>query len=761
MQSTSPTHQSAGKQNSINAIRRRAEFLQVLDNMGGIANTMTQEFVDNHSALISTLTTGASAPPGTSMDRRTIRETLETMVDLQSIKRTTFPVRSANAAHRQCTVIYLPRLQREDVDKYIDSIKGGLLTFRPPAVRKLEEPVEFDRTVGQSSRMKYTTHWVKNEQVSYDPEEQRVTVMNDPRAILQAAGYITGRFARARELHLFLLAQMETAPKPASPYFLSNRILRTEYLWEDMPIGSYCAQVSWGTIHAPLTEYLASEENRWTPCRLIPPKLHHRLSIGLGKSRKMFRDILTTLQALGIITPLVETTSATPFATCETLSFDVSAEDNFALYWKFNDTAPLYKIFKRPYPPPYVMTYDISTEEGRLLYWHQLQNTALSDTPQIPITANGPPYPGDIELFRALCKTTSWVSDYVLGPLQRDYLMGLVDPKTGEHQFGDPVFMQQQEHITGAPPDVIRAFVDRKSLSITAAILRIEEEKAKQERISKQQHRAAEVLAKKASELRDRLEKEWTELVQAIHPQPLSSEETSRLAVLHDEFCNSGGKLSENFSPDKSCARIRDALPSASTLKALPAGVSERLRRNLKKRTKPGPRPKPQVIEGGKSVYDLINAQEPLKDKDTRERRPKGEGFSGKHSHVSVISTRNSGEDEVARRGKRFKWTPELDELAVDAVAILRVRAQDADAVVQLDPLDQVFPGVMKTGVRNRVAKLVKSSEGYFRRLQAAWLAVWRECRGTKELEENYPSGDFDLAEHIIFLRNKVNKAAV
>lgn len=126
-----------------------------------------------------------------------------------------------------------------------------------------------------------------------------------------------------------------------------------------------------------------------------------------------------------------------------------------------------------------------------------------------------------------------------------------------------------------------------------------------------------------------------------------------------------------------------------------------------------------------------------------------------------ILLLRLAGEDDIVRRGKRFKWTEELDELAIDAMAILRARAQDAESVVQLDAFDQIFPGVMKTGVRNRLAKIVKPIESYFRRLQAAWLALWREHRGTKKLEENYPSGDFDLAEHIIFLRHNVDKAAV
>jgi oxalate---CoA ligase len=128
--------------------------------------------------------------------------------------------------------------------------------------------------------------------------------------------------------------------------------------------------------------------------------------------------------------------------------------------------------------------------------------------------------------------------------------------------------------------------------------------------------------------------------------------------------------------------------------------------------------------------------------------------------HSFLIQAEAEGE---GTRKKRFKWNSEYDELAVDAMTIIRVRAQNAERAVDLEPLRQVFPGIDRNGVRSRIRRIIRPIEGYVRRLGAAWGKLWLEAHGTDRLSDEDPNNlrDFDLAEHIIFLRQHIDKESL
>lgn len=96
-------------------------------------------------------------------------------------------------------------------------------------------------------------------------------------------------------------------------------------------------------------------------------------------------------------------------------------------------------------------------------------------------------------------------------------------------------------------------------------------------------------------------------------------------------------------------------------------------------------------------------------------------------------------------------------------MTIIRVRARNAGSAVDLEPLRQVFPGVDRNGVRNRMRRIVRPMEGYIRRLETAWEKLWVEYRGTDSLCDEDPKNlrDFDLAEHIILLRQRIDKKSL
>jgi len=609
---------------NITAMRRREEFIRVLEMTGGIANSVSSDFIDQHTMLLSTITARASAPPGTSMDRRTMKETFETMVGLNMVTSTSFSVNRVNGSQRPVTIWTLPHVSRDTIERHMDTVKAAL-GYRPaPTVKKLTAPIAYERSTAQKTKA-VPTHRMVEEGLQIadmeDPEERRAWIMLEPRVVLQSAGYISGRFARVKELHLFLLAQMEREDIRSS-CLLSKRIFRREYLWEDIPFGAYCSQIPPTEINEKLNEYLASEMHRWAPTNSVPMELSDVTAVGKTRCRQQFRLSLELLQKLGIVTPLTLTDSATPFIICGSLRFDILAEPSLAEYWRFNDVAPLYKFHKTPQDPPFVMNADISTEERRLKFWHQLQHMSLHPTPDVSTSDSGPPYAGGGELVRAIIKSSSWDGGYVLSPLQKEHLMSLINQTTGEHGFGDEGYIRVQEYVTGAPRDAIRRFVDRKTRAIRAAAERIRK-KERQEALERERRESAKrVLAAKAAEVRQRLQREWEQLLKSLCPGNTSNEDVSRLTAIREDFFRSGGRLGGNFKPEKLAARVYDVLGIGKShkLAPLPAELSEQFRNPRQGKQFLQAVPRPQLLPGGRSVYDLINAQDPRPERISRKK---------------------------------------------------------------------------------------------------------------------------------------------
>lgn len=133
------------------------------------------------------------------------------------------------------------------------------------------------------------------------------------------------------------------------------------------------------------------------------------------------------------------------------------------------------------------------------------------------------------------------------------------------------------------------------------------------------------------------------------------------------------------------------------------------------------------------------------------------------HSGSFTSFAWTDAEFKLASRRPRFHWTREFDELARDASAIIRARCRASR--LDLSALDQVFPAVPRNSVRQRITHLRDNpaEDLYMKRLEDQWYTVWLQYRGTSHLPDEDPSSpsNFDLIQHIEFLRNHVDKNAL
>lgn len=115
-------------------------------------------------------------------------------------------------------------------------------------------------------------------------------------------------------------------------------------------------------------------------------------------------------------------------------------------------------------------------------------------------------------------------------------------------------------------------------------------------------------------------------------------------------------------------------------------------------------------------------------------------------------------------RRQRFQWTPEYDELARDASAIIRARCR---TWYRMDwtAIDQLFPFLPRNNVRQRLVTLRQEAggESYLRLLEDKWHELWLDHRGTESLPDDNPShpSDFDAIVHVEFLRKYIDKRAL
>ncbi|KAG9102569.1 hypothetical protein FRC06_001763 [Ceratobasidium sp. 370] len=302
----------------------------------------------------------------------------------------------------------------------------------------------------------------------------------------------------------------------------------------------------------------------------------------------------------------------------------------------------------------------------------------------------------------------------------------------------DPLSETRQAHLSEAQTAVQR---DQESLTAVA-----QQRAEKGKRLTKE---ARHALAAKAAQARKDQETRWGSIVSSAldgrapsHPQFQKA-----LAALKAEYTISPQQVSNYTWEAKIKAAVRDTLGAKQFVI---------------------PHPSPQVpLDTGKSPQDLggsvstliLQQGTPIQQKAIA---PKKSGRKSK-KQTEAIENEHAPAPESDIRRRRFPWNPEYDELARDAGAIIRVRCRSKR--MDWSALEQVFPGVQRNSVRQRISSLeaLPGASEYYRRLDDAWAVLWLQHRGSDALPDPNPDSvsNFDLPAHVTFLRAHVDKAAL
>ena len=122
----------------------------------------------------------------------------------------------------------------------------------------------------------------------------------------------------------------------------------------------------------------------------------------------------------------------------------------------------------------------------------------------------------------------------------------------------------------------------------------------------------------------------------------------------------------------------------------------------------------------------------------------------------------------VLAKGQRIPrnfFNDEQNELALDAVAVLKARSDVLNQRIAYAAMVQLFPGLGAPKLRQWFQRLVTKDEdkAYHERLKDAWAVVWLAKRDTDELPDPEPTSmlDVDLPAFVRCLRANVDKQAL
>ncbi|KAJ3853299.1 hypothetical protein EV368DRAFT_39211 [Lentinula lateritia] len=789
---------------NVSNLRRENELLRVVELLGGIVNIQTRELYEAHLTLLDTLAKAgepASSPPGTRTDKRTVTATFNALESRGKVKQLTTSVPLYLGTSRQTVVVYLPHVSDTQLGTFLSELAQGV---GPPPVpqpsgRIIDEAVEYGQEKKSTVRKPVPVkelekvgisgpdRWLKNveraEQLfSQDESFIRDILLTERSTLCQAYRSIIAKCIRARELHLIGIHAFETLH--ASPQIISyqQKVMHLSFLSLDLPLEQYCKLVS--PIHhsEDLSRFMSTEAGLNTIVRNLSEDIKNILQVGKGRAISKLLEGLELLRSLGLVSPLITSTSNTPFLTCEakgnhSTTFDAAALDGWnsqtsssaPVYWKFHDAAPVHHWAQSEINPPFLQDVGVGSVSLAIDYWALLENTCLKRTLEAPSqgVSHLAPLNTSIATARTLRRPISWTSNYKLSWHQTQYLKrfyNMSSRKTPLEAKESDAEIDKISWVISAPSAAVRDYYTNIQSRLAKEAEKVRKRR-KREELEKQAAntvKAQASLKRKAEEAHLHREMEWTQLLERIHLKPLNKSASLKVKHIRERFLQSTTVQEIEKWEAEITSTIREAeLLSKKVLK--PKAKS--------KPSTPAPATSPNMTTPisaivpplatnphERSVAELISEQGPPL---SQTRPPKKQKKKRKQDNRPEES---DNKPRIVNRRHRFAWNREFEELARDAAAIIKARCRDA---IRLDwgAFEQVFPAVPRNTVRQRVAHLreVTGGDAYLNRLEDSWYDLWKQHRGSEYLPDKEPTSatNFDLIKHIEFLRKHIDKNAL
>lgn len=660
---------------NVSHLRRENELYRVIENLGGIVNIQTKDFFEEHMALLETMAKAGeatSAPVGTRTDKRTAATTFDNMERRGRIKMLKTAVMTHTGVRRPACIVYLPTIEQDKLNAFLADLARGLhpAAPNPGNFLKIDEHVEYgaDPTSvargalplqllqmeqpGDDRKERWSRNLARAEQLfSYEDSVIREVLLTERTTVAQLYGFIVGKAVRSRELHLSTLDAFEK--RDPSPHIISHehRIIDLSFFCHDIPLGLYCSLVSSLSHDEELTRFVATEEGRLTLVRDVPASLNFMLQIGRSRARSRFLDVLETLRALKLVTPLQPSASDTPWITCTSAedrpsAFDVASLDSWTVstpnaaptYWHFSCIGPIHVFAVAEVSPPFWRDVPVVSTADGMNFWQLLEEASINPNLSVTegaVSVTGPSSVG-ISVARSLRRHVSWNPNYILTWHQMQYMRQFAESSSGntplQHEDGGAAEIEKIAWVVSAPQASVRNFFETTHEKLLKDMERLRKRADQPDKRTKRAAATKASLAKKAADARSHREADWETMMIRFHPTPLEGAAAVRVSRVRTQFLQAGSiKSIERWEGDVAEA-IREA--EIVTKKVLKTPH----KRTFITRTIPVPVDTPLTVAVNppeKPVETLIALQGPpiVPRQDKAKRKRKGKGITGSSIH--------------------------------------------------------------------------------------------------------------------------------
>ncbi|TBU34929.1 hypothetical protein BD311DRAFT_828299 [Dichomitus squalens] len=776
---------------NISQPRRENEILRLLAEADGIINTSSKELYEAHAALVERLVAAGepvSTRVGARIDKRTLEATLRELESKGKIKLLTTSAPTLTGSTRMARIAYLPEIPPDAVNTFLAELSQQLwsLSHNPSTstAKTLEEPMDYggirkktsgrvrpsiatEQEDGEVQEIKPTdlgALFQQDDQIIHD------TLLTEKHTVAQLYGYLVGKAARARSLHLATVGLFGQDASSTQIVSKEHRIVHISYYFTDIPISTYCSLVAVLQPNEELATLLRSPAGQATPVGGVSDSLRSVLAPTQSKPRARILSLLDLLQVLGLVTPLIPSESDTPAFSCtgnvhHPAAFDVAPPDTYTpaiapLYWRFNDSAPIRLWAIGEGVPAVWKMAPVSTSQQAALYWNDLQQVCTDPLHAQHLLGPAPASTGPASqevatTCKSLRRTISWSAVYNLSFYQTEYLRRYIDPATGNTPLEDEdgarrdAQLDRISWIVSASREVVASWFEKARKKQLRDIKKVKLASTKGKQKAATAEDAGVVVARRAAEAKEQRELAWEAMVQRVHPGELRHSAAQRVNRVRSKFIQSSAKPSDKWE-----ARILEAIKEADLVADKLLSTAHPPLFAPMPVAKPAlPAPVPTGLQE-KDVDELIASQGARAAQGAR---------TGKKTKKGKAKDTGETEVKVPRR-HRFLWTRDYDELVRDASAIIKARCR---GTTRLDwgAMEQIFPAVPRNSVRQRLVHLkeVPGTETYLSRLEDKWYDLWVQHRGTDVLPDPDPESatNFDLATHVKFLRKHIDKNAI
>jgi transcription factor C subunit 3 len=800
-----PTVFPSGTPNRVNIshLRRENEFFRLLESAGGIMAIHSKEFYEGHMKLLQDLAQAGesvSAPVGTKVDKRTMYSTFANLERKGRIKQLKTSMITPTGARRPASLAFLPDVDEDRLHRFLYDLGRSSQPQLPQldSFVKINEQVEYGagpsvpRGIPPLQLLQIEKpaddekeRWSKNldraqQLLTYDDATIKDVFLAERTTMVQLYGFILGKALRCRQVHLFVLEALESRAPSSSIVSHEKRIVEISFFTHHIPVDLYCSLVAPANYDEDLLALLADDGNRKTLVCDLPSSLQNVLHVGRSRARHYFLDLLEKLRELKLVTPLQQSQSSTPIITCapngqHPTTFDTTILEGWSantsattpVYWLFHESAPIYLWVASETDPPLWKNASVLHSQDGMNYWKDLQTACLKLEVAVTVQDTGGPenqstYIGMAKSFR---RAVAWRSEYFLTWYQSQYLEQFTEA-SGLSPLDIPDAKERDAKlskicwVTCAPRGAVETFYQSNKEKLAKVLEKLiqKEKRAEEAKVS---------LAKKSEEARLQRERVWSDLLSRCHPTEVPAPAALRIERIHKQFLQAGSVK----DVDRWVKEIQVALRETDLASMKGLKMSSKQSQSLPRPVPSPPTIQPSASQDVLSIEDLIEMQGPPLDHDAQNRKRKRKRDNGmppnfyevQEKFTPLVAVEVEDQKKVIRR-HRFQWKPEFDELARDASVIIRARCRDLPRP-DWAGFQQVFPAVPRNTVRQRLVHIKETpgNEAYLRRLEDVWYELWLKHRGSELLPDENPhsTSNFDLINHIRFLRTHVDKHAL